>query len=261
MNIRPSDIVLEIGSGDNPHPRADVLVDKYMQGDSERGGQIIIDRSLVVADLENLPFRDHAFDYIICRHVVEHLENPEKGIKEMMRVAKRGYIESPSLAGEIIFGWSFHRWVLSVENGKLIFTPKKWSNPLGGLFHDLLKTDFIFKLFFKRHRARFYTVLEWENEISFEIKTDSFVDFQEEMDSSYKLRQKYEKNHKTSTDIIRKKEEIKRVIKKTTSAKHKIKKSLNEILMCPICRNIVLDANGNQCICKQCGYKIEAYQI
>lgn len=37
MNIKPSDLVLEIGSGDKPYPRADVLLDRFLEDSNERG--------------------------------------------------------------------------------------------------------------------------------------------------------------------------------------------------------------------------------
>ncbi|MCK5218653.1 class I SAM-dependent methyltransferase [bacterium] len=260
MNIKPSDVVLEIGSGDNPHPRSNVLVDKYIEGNLERDGNITINRPLIVADLQNLPFKDKSFDYVICRHVVEHLDDPEKGIKELTRVAKRGYIESPSLAGEIMFGWSFHRWVLSIENNKLIFTPKNWSNPLGGVFHDLLKTNLFFKLFYKIHRTLFYTKLEWHDQILFEIRKTSFADVKEEIYSSYKKRQKYEENHKSISNIIKAKEKTKRLAIQTTTLKKELKIPLRELLICPACQNNNMIIAENTCTCKKCQTAFRIYE-
>lgn len=54
----------------------------------------------VEADFENLPFIDKAFDVAYSHHVVEHLDNPEKGLCEMQRVAKSGIIMCPSIFAE-----------------------------------------------------------------------------------------------------------------------------------------------------------------
>jgi SAM-dependent methyltransferase len=196
MKIGKEDLVLEIGSGDNPHPRSDVLVDKFPASEGERGGALRVDRPVVVADLEKLPFADQSFDYVICKHVIEHLRDPAKGLAELARVAKRGYIESPSLAGEVLFGWSFHRWVLSLEDGVLVFTPKNWANPLGGTFHDLAKTDFLFKLWLKLRRPLFHTVLEWEGKIPFHVRKQSFADTRQAHLASFVERQKFEAEHR-----------------------------------------------------------------
>ncbi len=53
-----------------------------------------IDPSLkpdVVGDVcDRLPFEDGAFDTVLCFNLLEHLEFPERGLKEMRRVLKRG---------------------------------------------------------------------------------------------------------------------------------------------------------------------------
>ena len=37
-----------------------------------------------------LPFSDKAFDYVICSHVLEHVEDPDLLISELMRVSNTG---------------------------------------------------------------------------------------------------------------------------------------------------------------------------
>lgn len=40
------------------------------------------------ASIEKLPFQDHSFDIVYCRHILEHLDNFEKAITEVYRVCK-----------------------------------------------------------------------------------------------------------------------------------------------------------------------------
>ena len=48
---------------------------------------------LVAADLENLPFADQSFDATYSAYVIEHVQNPESVLKEMIRVTKsNGYV-------------------------------------------------------------------------------------------------------------------------------------------------------------------------
>lgn len=42
----------------------------------------------------DLPYEDNYFDLVLCTEVLEHLEEPEKGLKEVCRVAKRDVILS-----------------------------------------------------------------------------------------------------------------------------------------------------------------------
>ena len=53
---------------------------------------------------EPLPFADKSFDFVYCRHVVEDLYNPFLLLKEMDRVGKAGYIETPSPMCELTKG-------------------------------------------------------------------------------------------------------------------------------------------------------------
>jgi ubiquinone/menaquinone biosynthesis C-methylase UbiE len=43
-----------------------------------------------LADVENLPFEDAYFDRVISTCLLHHLENPEQGISEILRVVKSG---------------------------------------------------------------------------------------------------------------------------------------------------------------------------
>lgn len=42
----------------------------------------------VKADIQELPFEDNSFDVIFCNHVLEHVENDKKTLKELFRVMK-----------------------------------------------------------------------------------------------------------------------------------------------------------------------------
>lgn len=46
---------------------------------------------LILGDANQLPFSKNSFDIVFCSNLLHHLDNPEKAIKEMKRVA-RGYI-------------------------------------------------------------------------------------------------------------------------------------------------------------------------
>lgn len=48
-----------------------------------------LDIDFRVADIENLPFQDSEFDIVVSSHVLEHIPDFDKGLKEIMRVTKK----------------------------------------------------------------------------------------------------------------------------------------------------------------------------
>lgn len=121
-------LVLDVGSGDKPHWRADVLLDRFV-GDSHSaqrsgGARARVDRPLFDADAEAMPFADQVFDYAICSHVLEHVHHPDRVVSELTRVAKAGYIEVPEAASAKIVDFPSHLWWVTFEDGVLVFTAK-----------------------------------------------------------------------------------------------------------------------------------------
>lgn len=52
---------------------------------------LFMDNVDVVADVENMKdFKMETFDYLICSHVLEHVNNPDMALKELLRVLKKG---------------------------------------------------------------------------------------------------------------------------------------------------------------------------
>ena len=121
-------LVLDVGSGDKPHWRADVLLDRYVGAEhsGQRSGakEARVDRPLFDADAADMPFADGAFDYVICSHVLEHVERPDLVIAELSRVARAGYIEVPEAASAKIVDFPSHLWWVTLDDGVLVFTAK-----------------------------------------------------------------------------------------------------------------------------------------
>ncbi len=58
----------------------------------ERSGRYHFDATFLVADAENLSFADRSFDIVAVHDGLHHLDNPERAIREMARVARRGVL-------------------------------------------------------------------------------------------------------------------------------------------------------------------------
>lgn len=163
MNIKSTDLVLEIGSGNNPNPRSDILCDRYLTDDSERAGgfKIRVDRPFIVCDGYHLPFADHTFDYVICSHILEHMDEADLFLKEIARVAKAGYIEVPRDISERLFGWPFHDWICEWTKKGITLRKKHTGVQYGGIFHRLIASDIWFRRWFESYEEYMYIKYEW----------------------------------------------------------------------------------------------------
>jgi SAM-dependent methyltransferase len=120
-----SALVLEVGSGGNPYYRANILLDAYEDTRERHWAPLITDRPTVLGFVENLPFKDKAFDYVIASHVLEHSTDPKRFLAELQRVANAGYIEVPDAFMERINPYLDHRLEITVRNGCLVIRKKK----------------------------------------------------------------------------------------------------------------------------------------
>ncbi len=260
MNIAPSDLVLEVGSGNNPNPRSNILVDRYLYDNGQRAGgfRIVVDRPLIVADGYRLPFKDKSFDYVICSHILEHMKDPKKFIAEIVRVGKAGYIEVPSDISERIFGWNFHLWYCSFNGKTLTLRKKTEGERFDGFFHRLMARQIWFRRFFEEHEDAWYIKYEWKNRIRLVVgrRVPNNVFLKKRDDEAWKLLQQAETN--LIDDRIFYLKWIKRRLLR------KIKKMLRKILwelkvnpivpllVCPMCVSDRLINNHGTLICKRC---------
>lgn len=122
--------ILDIGSGQNPYPPAQVIVDKYADDDSQRLGKkhvVLPHQTLYVCDAAELPFEDNEFDFVFSSHTLEHVTKLKEALDEISRVGKKGFIAVPGNDFHIItdkreYG---HKWVFRYEDGILKIREKK----------------------------------------------------------------------------------------------------------------------------------------
>lgn len=91
--------ILEVGGGHDPYEKVTHAVDKFPNDNTQRAGHLRVQAGVDFreGDLEAIPFSpEKKFDFIYTSHVIEHVNHPEKAVEEMNRVAKRGYLATPS---------------------------------------------------------------------------------------------------------------------------------------------------------------------
>jgi len=169
IQIDKKALVLEVGSGGNPYPRANVLVDAYEQTRERFWAPLVHDRPTVLSFGESLPFKDKVFDFVIASHVLEHTPYPEKFLSELQRVAKAGYIETPDAFMERINPYKDHKLEVTKRNGQLLIRKKaSWiGDPdLVELYEDRAKR-IITRETIPRHAEQFHLRYFWKNKIDF----------------------------------------------------------------------------------------------
>ena len=70
-------------------------------------------------DMTSMPFEDESFDFFVCSHVLEHVENDDQAIKELYRITKHG--GSGILVAPIVVGLD-----RTVEDPNVIDAVGRW---------------------------------------------------------------------------------------------------------------------------------------
>ena len=121
--------------------------------------------------VEDLPFRDHAFDFVIASHVLEHSARPERFLAELQRVARAGYIETPDAFMERVNPYRDHRLEVTSRDGRLVIRKKTaWraDETVVELYEHAAKPLIAGQLI-PRHPFEFHVRHYWENRIEFSI--------------------------------------------------------------------------------------------
>lgn len=166
-------LVLEVGGGQQPAERSNILVDKYVADDSERAGgrPMTFGRPLVVADGEALPFEDGMFAYSIAYHVLEHARAPDRFARELSRVSSAGSVQVPSRAAELMFGWPFHPWLVDVVDGTLHFASKDPRlAPCNPTAHDWFAQSGALRLAVQAHESLLHHTVHWTGDLAVHVE-------------------------------------------------------------------------------------------
>jgi SAM-dependent methyltransferase len=180
LSIKRSYNVLEVGPGGFPNSRSNVIVEKFIDINYHRSGdlKVLKNQKLIEADGHALPFKDNEFDYVICCQVLEHVEDPITFLREQARVAPRGYLETPSIIGEYLMPKESHRWVVQEIDNKIVMYEKdkinfQTSPDMGYIFQKYLPKNSIgFKIMDITHSNLTIVNYEWAKEIEVLVNPD-----------------------------------------------------------------------------------------
>lgn len=245
--VSPGDLVLEVGSGGNPYARANVLLDAYETTRQRHWVPLRVDRPTVLGFVENLPFRDKAFDFVIAAHVLEHSAQPENFLSELQRVARAGYIEVPDAFMERINPYRDHRLEITCRSGKLLIRKKAdWrSDPELVELYEHRAKEFVTKDLIPARPFEFHIRYYWENRIDFLVLNP-------EVDAAWASPSDGTLDSGTLSASLR--ESIRDWLRLVGSQRRRNSKiDVFSLLRCIGCHDPNLDRVGNALRCRACG--------
>lgn len=170
LPVKDADLVLDVGAGGNPYPRSDVLMDRLSGSEHRCGESMLIDRLAVFGDALRMPFKDKSFDFVVASHILEHMAEPEAFLKELQRVGKAGYIETPNAIFERFHPYNIHCLEI-IEIGGVLHIHKK-QGPVEDVFlgtKNLLGDDSNWGKYMYESPHMFHVRYFWSDEIKYEV--------------------------------------------------------------------------------------------
>jgi SAM-dependent methyltransferase len=141
FGLSDSDRVVDVGGGHAPLKRADIVVDLYPEATPHRGGALKLyeHQEFVQASVEDMTdiFTDKSVDFLFTSHMLEHTNDPAAACQEIIRVAKRGFIDVPRIIWDFHIGQDEHKWFIDYVDDVLVFRKKPIVNngsPLFGVY-------------------------------------------------------------------------------------------------------------------------------
>lgn len=179
FDIEPHEKVLDIGSGAYPFPYATHLADLYEGETGHRAEPLVKDgRPFKVVNVENTPYDDQEFDFVYCSHVLEHVSDPARACEELMRIGKRGYIETPTRVSDIMLNFchlkEHHKWYIVMAGSILFFfewDERERKDTGCNDFFKMLHSDYSnpFQTLFHANRSLFVNMMSWNNSFHYYI--------------------------------------------------------------------------------------------
>ena len=196
-SIEPHFNVLEIGPGGLPHPRANIFLEKRFDDEIEKAFQrgyapkLETKKPVVFYEGGVFPFEDKQFDYVICSHVLEHVNDIGLFISELSRISNMGYLEYPLIYYDYIYNFDVHLTFLKKNGSCINWIPKHETElskfrPVQEFFFETIKKNY--HTFINQMKQYFFEGFEWRddlqtkrvydiNEVCIPMKTLEIPDF------------------------------------------------------------------------------------
>ena len=160
LNQNPNWKILDIGCGYTAHQNATTICDVQDLSSFYK------EKNFIKLNSNTLPFTNNEFDFVICSHVIEHVQDINIFIKELERVASKGYIELPTvLEDNLVFeNRNDHLWHMEfndVDNELIISKKIQYLEPVLTVSSS--------KKFLKYFRQSLVLELLWDNCIEYKI--------------------------------------------------------------------------------------------
>lgn len=117
FGIKASDKVLDVGSGHCAFSRANVIYDKFPETEYDKAQRLNDPINIpegvkfIQGDAADMScFNNKEFNFVLCSETLNHVNDPIAVCKELIRVAKRGYISVGSALYAILWSDPGHIW-------------------------------------------------------------------------------------------------------------------------------------------------------
>ncbi len=94
---------------------------EYSEAAIELGKRSYPDILITKGDIYNLPYKDKEFDLVLCTEVLEHLEDPKRALKELIRVSNKYLVlsvpnEPLFMLAQLVRGKNWSRFGNDIEH-------------------------------------------------------------------------------------------------------------------------------------------------
>ena len=142
ISLPPESVVLDVGCGAFPNARADIACDRSLS----RTVTVRVDRRSWIDRSSSLTQSAYRFAATASTSSSpatspEHVAAPEVFCAELQRVARGGYIETPSPLADALLDEEYHIWRVSGRRNEVVFRAKlskrRFTEQLADLFYSV----------------------------------------------------------------------------------------------------------------------------